>query len=279
MPATPAHAVKPDWDISARRFSQSSLLRGLCAYWLFNEGGGLIARDLAKKNHLTVGTQTLFGKSAGLPGVFSNEVHDISNLAISGLPAIDAAHTMAVWMNFITTTSSTVRTFLSYGASGSSNNLAHRAGGSSNGGFGIYTGSSGQYTCAGNAPNEGIRHIVYTFDGSTRSLYYDTVPQSTSFTAQNSNAFSGLRLFKNLNNSFPEFAGAGTGFLSIGFWNRALSAAEVRGLYEGHRGLFQKTPRQYWWNQDAEVAAAAVVSGAGDDTPLALTMWEACGLF
>lgn len=242
MPAVAGHQQKPTWDVSARGIDGSnSIANGLCGYWLFGECGGLFARDRVRGRHLTLATTALWGKAKGIPGLISNASDYAEKTSITGLPNIQAVHSFSAWINYIQTGS--VGSYMSYGQSGLSNNLADRVGGAF-AGFGVYTGSSGETVCKTSTyPDAGIRHVVYSFDGTTRALYVDGIAQTlSSFVKQDSSSFSNLRLLENLNSSFAENPPSGSGVLSLAFWNRALRANEARALYENHVGLFTSVP-------------------------------------
>lgn len=197
-------------------------------------------------------TQALWGKSAGISGLISNDSSAANKTSLANFPSnINSVHSFAAWIMF--KQRGVTSTYFSYGASGNSNNICERT----PVGFGVFCGSNGNTTCAcSTLPTDGVRHIAYTFDGTTRTLYYDGMPQTLlSFIEQNTGSFSNLRCFKNLNASYPELAPSGAGLLSLGFWNRALKPVEVRGLYERQNSIFQVKPRRYW---TAEEAAATL---------------------
>jgi hypothetical protein len=205
---------------------------GLIGYWKLDEGSGASTVDASGMGNDGVLTSTSWITSS-LPtainfknnaGLSFNGTTSYVTVGTAGLPANNAAQTIAAWVNL--TNNSANQYIICLWNSGSS--------GTSVGINGTKLsawkwGPSDLVTVTPPATG-GWHHVAYTFDGTTHKLYLDAGTPTTSTVAPNTltpnNAQFGAF------NSSPSFSGK---LDDVRIYNRVLSASEINSLYIGNQ--------------------------------------------
>jgi hypothetical protein len=209
----------------------STLNNGLVSRWKLDEGNGDTARDAvtATGNDGAISGGTTWTQS-GFPGakyqnggaLTFNGTDGVIDLAGKGMPAIDQAQSIALWVSYGSVPTNT-RPFIGLGASGAGRIKL----GFNMGAFGAWKGN-GDVIVMGAAPNNGWHHVAYTFDGTTRRLYVDGAEKNSSTTAGDSGAVAETHI-----GSYGTQHFAGT-LDEIRIYRRALTASEVSQLAGGN---------------------------------------------
>ena len=216
-------------SVTASNTVSSVPTQGLIGYWSFDEGAGNVAHDISGSGYMGTinGAAWTTGKINSALS-FNGSTNDVVTPAIS----LGSAFSVSAWVNPATTQGTYVRIletqyngglYLGTNSSGAKYKFIVNTGTGS-------TGSCGAaYGCAeGGTIAAGWHLITGTFDGTTARLYVDTSQVATE-------TFSGPP-----NTNFPLYIGryyGGTGagwngaIDEVRLYNRALTAAEVSGIY------------------------------------------------
>jgi hypothetical protein len=219
------------------------LARGLVSMWrhlpLGQWGRGTRLRDLSRAagNDCTLSNSPTWKGPAGRAGGYgalsvggttaSDPYYAVASAV--NLPATNAAHTVSVWMNLVSTTGTQHRMVY-----GSSSGNGFQAGSDRAAGFGVFKASTGAtIVVAGSRPSTGAwHHVVFTWaSGPANTLYVDGASAGTSSTPGDGNATTDVSFGININHSFTENTAAGTLLDGAAIWSRTLSAFEVATLY------------------------------------------------
>jgi hypothetical protein len=209
----------------------STLNNGLVSRWKLDDGNGTTARDAVTAtgddgalSGGTTWTQNGFpGAKYQNGGALTFDGTDgVANLSGKGAPAIDQAHSIALWVNYASVPANT-RPFIGLGASGTGRIKV----GFNMGAFGAWKGN-GDVLVTAAAPGSGWHHVAYTFDGTTRRLYVDGAEKNSSTTAGDTGAVAEGHV-----GSYGTQHFAGT-LDELRLYRRALTAGEVGQLAGGN---------------------------------------------
>jgi hypothetical protein len=209
----------------------STLNNGLVSRWKLDDRTGNTAKDAVTATGNdgslsggTTWTQTGFpGAKYQNGGALTFDGTDgVMDLGGKGLPAIDQAQSIALWVNY-SSVGTTTRPFIGFGASGTGRIKL----GFNMGAFGAWKGNGDVMVMAA-APGNGWHHLAYTFDGTTRRLYVDGAEKNSSTMAGDSGAIAEGHV-----GSYGTQHSAGT-FDEIRVYRRALTAGEVSQLAGGN---------------------------------------------
>lgn len=240
MTAAPAPDMgqpAPDMMLPPADLAPSSTLQqGLVGHWKLDEASGSMAADSSGNNN----GGTLMGGPAwtqgGFPGaMFTNPsrlkfdgIDDMVELGTNNIPPLRSPTTISVWFNYTAVPSTTaIQTLVSLtdsqDASFSRLNVGIRWGNLA----AWKDGNEPLVTRA--APNPGWHHAVYTFDGTTHTLYLDGTRVAYTTMNQDMNVIRRVRIGAN-HDRMELFAGD---IDDVRIYNRALTASEVTALRSG----------------------------------------------
>jgi hypothetical protein len=206
---------------------------GMVGYWNLDENTGTTQND--NSGYANTGTSTnMTWTAASGPGLsFSNTSYGTFNgtssnvsLAVSKLPAANAAQSIAAWVN-ITGLPAAASTIVSLTGTSSAVKL-----GLSPTLLRVLR-NDGTALISTTAPSTGSwHHVAYTWDGSSNNLYVDGVAVTATATAHDSAAVTA---------AFIGATSAGAGFFNgsideVRIFDRALTAVEVSSLAAGNTG-------------------------------------------
>ncbi|HXI57490.1 MAG TPA: discoidin domain-containing protein, partial [Polyangia bacterium] len=205
---------------------------GLVGYWKMDEGSGTAAVDGSGRGNDGVLTSTTWITSS-LPtainfknnaGLSFNGTTSYMTVGTAGLPASNAAQTIAAWVNL--TNNSASQYIISLWNSGSSGTSLGINGAK----LSVWKWGPSDLVTVTPPATGGWHHVAYTFDGTTHKLYLDAGTPTTSTVAPNTltpnNAQFGAF------NSGPTFSGK---LDDVRIYNRVLSATEINSLYIGNQ--------------------------------------------
>ncbi len=264
----------------AQNASAASLVKpsnnlGLVGYWSFNEGTGTKVLDgSGNGNTLTIGggatwTNGKLGKAHTFNGS-TQYAATAAGATTGGINTISNAFTISFWTKLANNTQPSRYALSKLNNAGTDNVYAV-----------LYGYTSGQYEfyCAGcgvgySAGNTRIavadtnwHHITYTYDGTTFKGYLDGVSAITPVTATFSlTASTNQLVFGAFDSSHNFFTGT---LDETRIYSRALSAAEVAGLYQaGAEKLLQGASNNglvgYWSFNEGSSTKAFDYSGNGN---------------
>lgn len=213
----------------------SGLTLGLLAYLRLDEGTGGTTADAAGAN-----TGTLFGGPTwvvgGFPAArFANShslsfdgVDDLVQISPAGLPAIEAPKSVSLWVSYAAPPGTPPpQNFIAL-----LNELSNGAVqiGLRDGKLAVWRTGGIVLVSAASGPGTGWRHVAYTYNGMTHTLYVDGAVAATSTTASETGATAKAFLGTFIT---PLMEGFGGRMDDVRIWNRALSATEVAAVYAG----------------------------------------------
>ena len=209
------------------------------AYWRLGEASGTVARDeIGANNGTYVGSPTLgvAGLLSGDPNTavgFTQTAGKFVDITSAPLPLGGAARTLAC---LVQTSLNFRQGFLGYGAAGANGafNLEYLQGGPGLSLIGYGVGDL--YAWDGAALVDGVRHsIVATYDGTTVRLYRDGAQVAWGVRSLNTVSVGEASIGRQ---SYPDYPdGQITYYETNGAvdepaaWDRALTPAEIAGLY------------------------------------------------
>ncbi len=202
---------------------------GLVGYWPFDGNEMNWASNLAldasgNGNNGTLVNMTPANAVMGVIGqaLSFNGTNQYVNVGINNMPAINGPQTISLWMRY-SSVPTTIQDLFSHWGNNAYSQLSFR----SPTDFGLHRGGGGAVVDSSVIPSPGAWHyIVYTYDGTTNRIYVDGVQTGASTNVPDIGAtqyadiasWSGGELF---NGSIDD----------VRIYNRALSAAEVKQLY------------------------------------------------
>jgi hypothetical protein len=228
----PRDTSPPDLPPPPDTAPASTLNDGLVSRWKLDEGSGTTARDAvtASGNDGTLSGGTTWTKT-GFPGAkYTNAgaltfdgTDGIANLGVKGIPAIDQAMTIALWVNYSAAPAMT-QPFIGFGASGTGRLKVGFNGGQ----LAAWKGAGSTPLVSAAPPASGWHHLAYTFDGTTRRLYIDGSEKNSSTMAGETGAVAEAHI-----GSYGTQHFAGT-LDEVRVYKRALTASEVMQLAGGN---------------------------------------------
>lgn len=198
---------------------------GLVAHWKFDENSGTTATDSSGNGN----TGTLGGKTSFVPGRFGNAVRVPSDVPYSNtyvrintnkMPANNAPQSISLWFNRDGTGSDD---FISL------DNSSNSAIGLSNTYLSAFKWGGWEIVSSFFVPSANIwHHLVYTYDGTTHTLYYDGSFFKSSNVAPNTAIPTIVRIGRGARNCC---SWGNVTIDDVRIYNRALSATEIQQLY------------------------------------------------
>lgn len=230
--APPRDTSPPDLPPPPDTAPASTLNDGLVSRWKLDEGSGTTARDAvtASGNDATLSGGTTWTKTGFPAAKYTNAAaltfdgnDGIANLGVKGIPALDQAMSIALWVNY-SAASATTQPFIGFGASGAGRLKVGFNGGQ----LAAWKGAGSTPLVSGAAPAGGWHHLAYTFDGTTRRLYVDGAEKNSSTMAGETGAVAEGHIGSYGTQHFP-----GT-LDEVRVYKRALTASEVTQLAGGN---------------------------------------------
>lgn len=209
------------------------LNRGLLGWWLTLprfRGSQLI--DLLGQNHGVLTNGTTWGSAAGRSGGFGSMVFDGSDDFVD-MPSFDASALTAFSCSFWLKTTDTDAVPFSWAdfrfarIGATANKLS----------FSVDGGVTGSTVTASNVTDGLWHHIAYSSTASAQSLYFDAVSESTATETLNTANSGIIRLGAFTGGTRPMVGQMD----DVRVYNRAISADEVRRLYNDSRAGYWET--------------------------------------
>jgi hypothetical protein len=229
----PRDTLAPDLAPPPDTAPPSTLNNGLVSRWKLDEGSGNTARDAVTGtgDDGAVSGGTTWAQS-GFPGAkYQNGgaltfdgTSGVADLSGKGVPALDAAMSIALWVNYSGAIPATSQPFIGFGASGAGRIKLGFNGGQ----LAAWKGASSTTLVSAAPPASGWHHLAYTFDGTTRRLYVDGAEKNSSTMAGETGAVAEGHI-----GSYGTQHFAGT-LDEIRLYRRALTAGEVGQLAGGN---------------------------------------------
>ncbi|HEY0706702.1 MAG TPA: LamG domain-containing protein [Polyangia bacterium] len=209
---------------------QSPLAVGLVGRWKLDDLGGASVVDSTGNDNAGYLAGSPTWTTPGFPaakypnpaGIHFDGVDDHVDVGTRGLPALNTPHSVAFWMRY-GTLGTTYQVAVGLGDGGTGRlKIGLRA-------SAIAVWRSGTAIVSITAPAPGWHHVVYTFDGTTQSLYVDGVMGTPSTQPPDVGAVMSARLGTQQSGT-ERFTGD---LDEVRIYNRALNANEVSSLFAG----------------------------------------------
>ena len=211
-------------------FRKTTFNDGMVGYWNLDENGGTTANDNSGFANTGTSTNMTWASTSG-PGLFFantsfgtfNGTSSRVSLAVSQLPAANAAQSISAWVNYSSLPSGATSIVALNGSSS-----AVRLG--LNGSFLYVVNSTTSGLILTTPPSTGTwHHVAYTYDGTTNNLFVDGVAVSSTTTAHETGPVT---------SAFIGATTAGSEFFNgsideVRIYDRALTATEVSALALG----------------------------------------------
>jgi hypothetical protein len=199
---------------------------GLVGWWKFDEGsGGTSADSSGNGNAMTMSASWSTGHLGNAVSSAGSDWERAETSSATGLPNIQASKSISLWFNSTASSNGGILAQISGGTSlidvgvspGAPNIWANSYGGAN------------LITCwPGSISQNAWHHLMYTYDGTTHTLYLDGAVACTSTTSGNSGAPTGVVVANGENMTTSEFEGKVD---DVRIYNRALNAGELQQLY------------------------------------------------
>ncbi len=216
---------------------QNPTATGITNYWSFSERQGDEIQDRVRNNNAITlnnggaGATPSWVSGLDVPGAFFilfDGSNGGSNRAVTGVPNPSTPHSLAVWIDMVS--SGALGTLVGYG--NDSTNTGHNLVVSAGNTIIVRRVSTGATVVSFAYPAGRWRHIVYTYDGTNNVLYHNGTQFATTTTAPQGATVNAVTVGENVHTGFPERALNGTRLSSVCFYNRPLRAGEVFSLYD-----------------------------------------------